>query len=1541
MGVRHRIFRYRKNVIETKNVRRNGDPFTDITWQVITNRDAMISLAGSQLTDVMSETAMKYSHYSGEGITVKCYDKNGDLAAARNIPWEDLGIDVENASTFTYNIPQTDPPYKYVMEYKTSSGTMDLTEQEYVSNTVTGKCGIAEAGQLLNPPNGGNIAVSKSATNIGTNRVTWEVKVDIREDALDGTIKLSEAQANDKGEITNLYYLPIRYIPAATAADGTKLVDRNCQEALESLEITGLEQGEKVRGYYYYDDKKQTYYDSDPSMWHDGVLTMSGFQSSTSERWPSNKFYMFFYKDYDMNPGLNHPEDGTEKRLITIRMNNSFPIGWANYARDYINASETYRPGIFTHNNWVVVNGVKATAAFNTQPTSIYKHVLNDGVNNTSINPVTTLKIGDSQTGTEQTITYPVYRFTVSVNGIYSNDQIVIDDTFDTSLFKLFDKEDFGGSRSFVEKTDEEGNHEYRWINWMMPQFGGKSEIGWNGAGGTEGFTYRTDNQNADPDLNHTTDSVVNGVRVIENDDVKVQETSQGLRFTFKNMDRFRKANGQYYNFYIVDYYLVPRSVAALAEIERRIAADETKTAPITNTATFRENKTTAITYLTHKNDLEPVTKTFAKMGTSTDDDGEQHPRIKFRININPGRIALNDGNDMEVTDTYSSSLSVDYRSVKVTTNPEHKISFDYSGNVGRFIIPDNTHVIIDYEATIISPPEENKDTVPFSNSVDVNGFSAKISDEASVSVKSNGEAITPEIFIFKYRTNHMEKGLNGAVFELLDENKQPIIVNQKPFHMTSEHDAQTGKDGQIHLKLSQTDHGFTLSPDKFYYIHEITPPTGYYGSNVYYQFKIRTDGTVNYSSREYLNGDTLNVRNSPMYINVNLNKCIDGNVKFTSDDLSLLSFKLEKLNQTTNLWEPYGQDGEYQNIKYTSFQSSGGVSTTLLQNLGLGKYRITESGNEQIKARHSGSDAYVMYEWEDNSKGTTSIAEFEITSDHLDKAEDRTITFTNTFSTETVDRKASKKWYDTEGNEINWPKGVKVVLNVVTFDNGMPGNTPVKSVELDGVADDSGEFVAGTASFNELPKYQADGHTPQQYAVVESTEFAGYESDYDYYILPNSQEAVVIKNTKFYTTLRVNKKWLGAVPQNATATICLWGYPQDGSESDAKALSTLTVTASQNCESATQAQGGTQWVVRFDKVPVTNDADVPLKYFFTELNCSPGYEASYPSDGTSSPVNGVITNAIAKTSFTVTKQWRNTAENLWPAEKEINLTVRRAKAGSAQADSFSIACKMTSDGCQPVGTLPEGASIQFQNKGSGKYYLEITGLDKYASDGILWNYYVTEGALEGFTPVYQDEYYSDVTASRGNAPNGGYIINTGEVYSLTVSKNVTGNFSDRKYYFTFTIHIEDEDGNPFEGTLGYEKTGAPTGGVDDALTFTGGSATFTLCHNESITFSKIPGTLIYSVAEERSGARGYTVQSSLNGTPRKPSDSQYVNYGPLRDTSGKILSSQRISYTNDKSRIIPTGLELQTAGSVVLFLLFTFGLAYVMLRRRKDSDTE
>ena len=1518
-----------KSSLGTKYYKKDGIPYCDVTWQVITNHDALVSLAGSTLTDVMGEDAITYSRYSGEGITVKCYDENGDLAAVRSIPWEDLGTDITTATSFTYDIPETDRPYRYVMEYKTSVRTTDLIKQTFVTNTVTGKCGIAEAGELINPPGLDDIAVSKKATNIHSDHVTWEVKVDISNDSLDGQIKLSEAQADSSGNITDgLYRLPRTYIPSYVDEEGNQVPDRNCQEALEKLEIIGLEEGERVRVYYYYGNNER-YYDSDASMWNDGVLTMTGFQSSTSERWPDNRFYMYFYKDDQHTPGLNEPEDGSRKRSIILRMTNSFPVSWANMARDYINCSEVYRPGVFTHTNWVVVNGVKATDAFNTQPTNIYKHVMNDGQNYLNNNPITTVTIA----GTERSVIYPVYRFTVAVNGINTDDPIVIEDTFDTSLFKLFDHRDFGGSRCYVEAVDGDGNHKYNWINWIKPTFGAQPEITWNGAAGGGGPSVRLDKSPA-------TDMVIDGYRVMENDNVRAEETAYGAKFTFKNLDFFKKKNGQYYNFYLVDYYLVPRSIEALAELEKRLYGDESQKTPIENIASFREDTTKALTFYPHKNSLEPVSKTYYRNGNETDESGEQHPRLDFSIEINPGKVSLNEGRNMEVRDTYSSSLSIDYRSVRIQTEPEADVSYDFSGNVGTFIIPDNTSVRITYTATVISQPEPGLDSVEFSNTVAVNGYSADIHSNADVAITSGGEAITPEIFIFKYRSNHMETGLNDAVFELLDENKQPIVIDDQPFHMTSVHDSVTGKDGQIHLKLDQQEHGFTLSADRFYYIHEVTPPENYYPSDVYYQFKIRTDGTVDYSNREYLNGDTLNVRNSPKSMDVILNKEIKGNVALTAADLDELSFRLEKFDETTQQWVVHEDSNHnvYDDLKYADFGTVNNGSTTL-RNLEMGRYRLTETGNDAIKANHPGAEAYVHYVLEDNTSGADSSVEFEITRDHLEWSDNRTITFTNTYSTDTIDRKATKRWYDTEGNEINWPKGLELRLDVVTLDDDgvndpVLGTNPVKSVTLDGKADDNGEFIAGTASFNGLPKYKSDGQTPQEYAVVEGTTYEGYDHDREYYPL-SAGEPVLLKNTKKATEITVTKRWVGDLPTGATATLRLWAYPHNGSSADARMLHELAVTADQNCESVTPLANGEEWLIKFTNIPLTNDADVPLDYFITETDCSAGYEPTYPAGQTNALPNEVIVNAVAKTAFTVTKHWRNTQGNLWAADKEIRLTLSRSLPDGTPDDAFTLSFTVTDESCIINGTAPDGVTATVRHSGSDKYIVNVEGLEKFTPDGSRWHYSVTEDPVDGFTTVYQDDTHADITDSAGSAPHNGHIINTGEVYSLTVGKTVTGNFGDKQKSFLFSLLITDADGTPYTGTLSYEKE-AP--GEDDleSLQFNeDGIATFTLVHGETICFDKIPGTLSYTLTEERSGARGYAVQSSANGVPRQPSDSAYMVHGPLCTDAGSLIKNQRVDYVNDRNKLIPTGVETEIMGSVVTFLLMTAALAVMMCRRR------
>lgn len=94
-------------------------------------------------------------------------------------------------------------------------------------------------------------------------------------------------------------------------------------------------------------------------------------------------------------------------------------------------------------------------------------------------------------------------------------------------------------------------------------------------------------------------------------------------------------------------------------------------------------------------------------------------------------------------------------------------------------------------------------------------------------------------------------------------------------------------------------------------------------------------------------------------------------------------------------------------------------------------------------------------------------------------------------------------------------------------------------------------------------------------------------------------------------------------------------------------------------------------------------------------------------------------------------------------------------------------------------------------------------------------------------------------------------FTNTAKTGSLTVKKTVVGGDSQRE--FGFTVALADGDGKPVSGTFGKG---------EDAVTFAGGKATFTLKDGGEKTVAGLPVGARYTVAED--AAEGYT--TAVNG---------------------------------------------------------------------------
>ena len=198
------------------------------------------------------------------------------------------------------------------------------------------------------------------------------------------------------------------------------------------------------------------------------------------------------------------------------------------------------------------------------------------------LNPLATDENGDPiLTKKGEKIYYPVYQYYVAVNGISTDDPLVIEDTFDTSLFTLFDASKFycvrkkngkvyDGIDCYVQVegydvAQDDANERYpdhAWVNWLYPSFAGQNDI----RNATPSETYGKAVRIYEDTVNGTAansqqrrmlrgETNAQGYRVMESDHMKVEETATGARFTFKDMNFFKKDNGNYYPFYVVNYY--------------------------------------------------------------------------------------------------------------------------------------------------------------------------------------------------------------------------------------------------------------------------------------------------------------------------------------------------------------------------------------------------------------------------------------------------------------------------------------------------------------------------------------------------------------------------------------------------------------------------------------------------------------------------------------------------------------------------------------------------------------------------------------------------------------------------------------------------------------------------------------------------------------------------------------------------------------------------------------------------------------------------
>lgn len=336
------------------------------------------------------------------------------------------------------------------------------------------------------------------------------------------------------------------------------------------------------------------------------------------------------------------------------------------------------------------------------------------------------------------------------------------------------------------------------------------------------------------------------------------------------------------------------------------------------------------------------------------------------------------------------------------------------------------------------------------------------------------------------------------------------------------------------------------------------------------------------------------------------------------------------------------------------------------------------ETGNDDILENHANTHFTLHYEFDDRATGKTEIIPFTVTEDDLWYANDREVTVTNKYVTETIEKKVRKKWTEPDGTEINWPEGLTVKLQLFSRrlktveeggGNGETLDTPLHTIILDGKPDKNGEKTAGTATFSGLPKYDSVTHQAAAYYVRELTTFQGYTTAQEEYLLSNESQTVINKKTNT-SQLTFTKRWEKPIPEKAFAEFKLFAYENTSGVASANLVQTRRVDEESGYIERLEDYHSVSWVVKFDNLNNVSDRDVPLVYFVRESDCTFPYVAEYPGEQPLASNGDTITNHIASVDFSVIKQWKDTPDNTWPKNVPITLYLRRSHTASQLTDS-------------------------------------------------------------------------------------------------------------------------------------------------------------------------------------------------------------------------------------------------------------------------------
>ena len=182
---------------------------TTIPWTITLNKDANVSLAGKTITDTIDSSSQSIMRYTGHGIHVEKFNKDGTSAGDYSVSWGQNGLtNGNNGNSWSYTIPSEDTGnYKYVITYTTEVDSDTLLKTTEVKNKVSDEYGNANGGANVKPT-GETVTAAKRAfsstvdTTAKTAETEWEITFTVPKTGLNSAVVTDTLPTSNYGTDT-------------------------------------------------------------------------------------------------------------------------------------------------------------------------------------------------------------------------------------------------------------------------------------------------------------------------------------------------------------------------------------------------------------------------------------------------------------------------------------------------------------------------------------------------------------------------------------------------------------------------------------------------------------------------------------------------------------------------------------------------------------------------------------------------------------------------------------------------------------------------------------------------------------------------------------------------------------------------------------------------------------------------------------------------------------------------------------------------------------------------------------------------------------------------------------------------------------------------------------------------------------------------------------------------------------------------------------------------------------------------------------------